>query len=321
MAEIRGVDPPQIEYDGLEFPEVPESEYQKRLEFAEAGLRTLGLDFLVVYGDREHAATLAFLTGFDPRFEESLLVLDGRGGRLLIVGNESLGYLPTADLSLEIRWSSGLSPVGQELRSAAVLRSAAKLGEAAPVGALESCFADFGIHAGARVGCAGWKMMLGGFIADAEHAIEIPAFVVDALRRCCGRNGEVRNANSLFLDCDTGLRVINGLDQVAVFEQASIRTSRGVRSAMTSLKPGVHEFELESRFQPYGTPLSCHTMVSFGEKAKRGLSSPGPGKASLGDAYAMALGIRGALTARGARSQRHWMTFRGGCAHFMCGWL
>ena len=27
----------------------------------------------MVYGDREHFANLAFLTGFDPRFEEAIL--------------------------------------------------------------------------------------------------------------------------------------------------------------------------------------------------------------------------------------------------------
>ena len=34
-----------------------------------------GYDRLVVYADREHSANLSFLTGFDPRFEEALLVV------------------------------------------------------------------------------------------------------------------------------------------------------------------------------------------------------------------------------------------------------
>ena len=34
-----------------------------------------GHDLLVVYGDREHSANLHWLTGFDPRFEEAVLVV------------------------------------------------------------------------------------------------------------------------------------------------------------------------------------------------------------------------------------------------------
>ena len=35
-----------------------------------------GMDALVVYGDREHSANIAYLTGYDPRFEGALLVRD-----------------------------------------------------------------------------------------------------------------------------------------------------------------------------------------------------------------------------------------------------
>ena len=34
-----------------------------------------GYAALVVYGDREHAANIHWLTGFDPRFEEAVLVV------------------------------------------------------------------------------------------------------------------------------------------------------------------------------------------------------------------------------------------------------
>ncbi|HTB63856.1 MAG TPA: M24 family metallopeptidase, partial [Opitutales bacterium] len=44
--------------------------------------------------------------------------------------------------------------------------------------------------------------------------------------------------------------------------------------------------------------LSCHPMVSFGEKARRGLASPTDRKARRGDAFTMAFGVEGALTAR-----------------------
>ena len=53
-------------------PELPLAVYRSRLKATCACMQRMGLDALAVYGDREHSANLAFLTGFDPRFEESL---------------------------------------------------------------------------------------------------------------------------------------------------------------------------------------------------------------------------------------------------------
>ena len=39
-----------------------------------------GYDRLVIWADREHSANLAYLTGFDPRFEEAMLIVATGGG-------------------------------------------------------------------------------------------------------------------------------------------------------------------------------------------------------------------------------------------------
>ena len=57
-------------------PELPPSLYAARLERLRERMETLGYDRLVVYADREHSANLSYLTGFDPRFEEAILVVD-----------------------------------------------------------------------------------------------------------------------------------------------------------------------------------------------------------------------------------------------------
>jgi hypothetical protein len=69
----------------------------------------------VVYADREHCANLLHLTGFDPRFEEALLLLSADGRRKLLVGNECLGYLPDAEaLGLEVELFQGVEPHGSD---------------------------------------------------------------------------------------------------------------------------------------------------------------------------------------------------------------
>lgn len=59
------------------------------------------LDALVVYGDREHFANLHYLTNYDPRFEEAILVVLPNGVPSLLVGNEGMGYSKIARLGVE----------------------------------------------------------------------------------------------------------------------------------------------------------------------------------------------------------------------------
>ena len=73
-------------------PKIPPAAYEARIETLLARGGAAGLDGLVVYGDREHAANVAYLTGYDPRFEETLLILLPGKTPQLLVGNEGWGY-------------------------------------------------------------------------------------------------------------------------------------------------------------------------------------------------------------------------------------
>ena len=54
---------------------------------ANAAYANAKCDWLAVYADREHFGNIAFLTGFEPRFEEAFLLLGPTGKRVLITGN------------------------------------------------------------------------------------------------------------------------------------------------------------------------------------------------------------------------------------------
>src|SRR5258706_1026730 len=94
-------------------PELPPALYTQRLRAAAARAAGAGLDCLVVYADREHSASLAYLTGFDPRFEEALLLLGAVGRKRLLVGNECSGYLPDAELGIAWELFQDFSLPGQ----------------------------------------------------------------------------------------------------------------------------------------------------------------------------------------------------------------
>src|SRR3954453_10469471 len=108
-----------------ERPEIPAEVYAARCQRA---YRAAGADWLIVYGDREHFANLAYLTGFDPRFEEAILLLGAGDRRVLLVGNEGLDYAGLLSLPMEVVLCQSLSLPGQDRGQAprldAVLRTA-----------------------------------------------------------------------------------------------------------------------------------------------------------------------------------------------------
>ncbi|MGA9041608.1 MAG: hypothetical protein WB421_13835, partial [Terriglobales bacterium] len=96
---LRDIDIPDFGVPEI-VPPIPRATYERRCREAYA---RAACDWLVVYADREHMANMAFLTGFEPRFEEALLLLGPKERRVLIVGNEGEGYAPVARLpSLDV---------------------------------------------------------------------------------------------------------------------------------------------------------------------------------------------------------------------------
>lgn len=79
-------------------PAIAPEEYTRRCDET---LARSGLPWVAVYGDREHNANLLFLTGFDPRFEEELLLLGPQGRRVLLVGNEGIVHAAAAGMALQ----------------------------------------------------------------------------------------------------------------------------------------------------------------------------------------------------------------------------
>jgi hypothetical protein len=258
-------------------PELPGSRYAERVAALRERADARGLDRLVVYADREHSANLAFLTGFDPRFEEAMLVLGPDDPPAILVGNECWGTAGAAPLPMRReRFQDFSLPSQPRDRSRP----------------LADILAGEGIGRGSRVGVLGWKTY-----AD-RRRIEVPAFVADELRGLAGEGGLVENANDLLIDPADGLRVINDADQLAVFEHAACHTSDGVRGLLGGLEPGMTEAEAVRLLGWNGMPLSCHLMLTAGPRAAFGLLSPGDRPIGRGEPLTTAFGVWGALTCR-----------------------
>jgi hypothetical protein len=258
-------------------PELPGVRYSERVAALRAVADARGYDRLVVYADREHSANLSFLTGFDPRFEEAMLVLGPDDPPAILVGNECWGTAGAAPLAMERHLFQDFS-LPEQPRDRSL-----------PLGDI---LEGEGIRPSGRVGVIGWKPFRD------RTRIEIPAFIVDELRDMVGPAGVVENANDLMVDPQDGLRILNDVDQIAGFEHASTRTSSGVRSLLEGLRPGMTEAEAVALLGWDGTPLSCHVMLTAGPRARFGLLSPSDRPIGRGEPFTTAFGIWGALTCR-----------------------
>jgi Creatinase/Prolidase N-terminal domain len=251
--------------------------YTDRLERLRQRMQASGYEYLVVYADREHSANLAYLSGFDPRFEEAVLIVGPDGDPAVLVGNECGGMAAAAPLPMRCVMFQEFSLPGQ------------RRDRSQPLGEI---LRTEGIERGSRVGVVGWKSF-----AD-RRLMEVPAFLVDQLRITCGESGVVENATDLLINPANGLRVINEVDQLAAFEWAACRTSVAVGNVLAGVQPGMTERECARLLDWDGTPLSCHLMLSAGERARLGLLSPGDRPIQRGDPFTIAFGIRGALNCR-----------------------
>ena len=258
-------------------PELPASLYPERLTRLRERADARGYDALVVYADREHSASLAYVTGFDPRFEEALLVVGATGEPAILVGNECYGLAGAAPLPMRRVLFQDLSLPSQPRDRSRPLAEILD-GE--------------GIGPGRRIGVVGWKTYA------RREMIDAPAFLVDELRRMVGTSGAVENATDLLIDAADGLRVINEVEQLAALEYAACQTSTGVHNVLTGLGPGMTEREAVRLLGWNGMPLSCHTMLTAGPRATFGLPSPSDRRIERGDRFTVAFGVWGALNCR-----------------------
>jgi Xaa-Pro aminopeptidase len=258
-------------------PEIPGSLYRNRLERLRERMDERGYDRLVVYADREHSANLAYLTGFDPRFEEAVLIVAPLGDPVVLVGNECFGMAGAAPLQMERVLFQDLSLPSQP-------RDRSR--------PLADILSGTGVGPGGRIGVVGWKTYARRDLIDA------PAFIVDELRRLTGGSGAVENATDLLIDSGTGLRVVNEVEQLAAMEYAACQTSNGVLRLLRGLRPGLSEREAVRLLEWNGSPLSCHLMLTAGPRASLGLLSPGDRRIARGDRFTVAFGIWGALNCR-----------------------
>lgn len=247
---------------------VPLTEYARRLDLVRARMERDALTHVAVYGDREHFASLAWLTGFDPRFEEALLLIGLEGAPLLLAGNECMSYLPAAP------------PVAAGTIRTERFQSFSLPDQ--PRGAsrpLEEILKDTGIDAHSKVGVAGWKAY------GNPRQIDAPSYLVDALRFAAGWENVVNWAMAL-----VEFRQTAAPQEIAFFEWTNTLASDGMARVLRAIRPGARDHDLLAEARYPGVPLSAHMTLKCGSNRVSLASARGErvvkgGRFSCGIAY------------------------------------
>jgi Xaa-Pro aminopeptidase len=263
-------------------------EFQSRIDTARGAMESRRLTHLVVYGDREHFANLAYLTGFDPRFEEALLIIPLRETPTILVGNECEAYLSVSSLFAAGRLRS------ERFQPFSLLNQ--PRGSSQP---LNQILRSLGITRGSSVGCVGWK-----YFSAAEHplglrAIDLPAYITDTLRELAAPEYVV-NATDILMHPDSGLRTFCSPAEIAYFEYTSVLASEGMRRIIFGLHDGMSDHEAAQRAAYNGEPLSCHMTFTTGQNRHGGLASPVGARIRQGDFISMNVCYWGANSCRAA---------------------
>ncbi len=268
-----------------ERPQVPSATFVAR---ADAAYAKAGRDWLVVYADREHFGNIAFLSGFEPRFEEAFLLLGPRRRCVLITGNESESYACIARLpNLEVLVAQSLSLPGQDRTR---------------YPRLIDRFRDAGLTSGHSVGLVGWKYLEAEEDEESARAFFVPAAYVDMIERIIGGAGSLYDATPVLMHPETGLRAMIDADQIAEWEWTATRCSQAVWRIVSGMREGETEYEAATRMQYAGDPLNVHMMLPSASPGEPlvGLRGPTGRRIKRGDGVAVAIGFWGALSCRAA---------------------
>ena len=262
-----------------EIPVMTEDDYLERIDLLLNLGEKEGASHLVVYGDREHYSNIEYLTGFDPRFEEAVLVLSRGNKPVIFLGNEGMDYGHIIPYDIQMEQYSTFSLSGQYRKDAD----------------LANLFANAGITSTSTVGVIGWKIFTELDFESYRQSFDLPHFIMERLISVAGFSN-LFNATYLMTG-NEGLRHQLSAKELILCEIAGTKASRNTLRVLQNLKPGISELEASEYLQICGSPLSTHPNINFGtQNVCYGLASPTQNKKlEIGENISVGMAYRRAL--------------------------
>ena len=257
MPDLRRITWPDFGAPALP-PALQLAEMQGRLAAIRDAMAARGQSRLVIYADREHFANMLWATGFDPRFEEAVLII-APDHAVLAAGNECLSYTSISPLVQ----SGAITPV--------LCPSLSLLSQPRHGGLRLADLVAAQIGPTDTLGTVGWKYYGADEVDNPDQAIELPSVITDLLR---ARAARVCNATDLFMHPGHGLRSTVTPPEIARLEFANHMAATAIRRIAFGLRDGMSDFQAYANGQVGGLPLNCHSTFATGDMQAMGLSGP-----------------------------------------------
>lgn len=185
------VDPEQIPVLGRE-------DYEARIQALWQMPQASEYDTILIYGDREHFSNVEYFTGYDPRWEETLLILPRGGKPSILVGNEGIGYIAVSPVEMNIEFYQTFSLMGQpndarSRRLEEILKDAIAL-QSGKLGVIGFKSYDPALHT------------IGAFVTDVPHYISRIYFMANIISFPCTsycQNYSLSHSIASFMYCGT----------------------------------------------------------------------------------------------------------------------
>lgn len=241
-----------------------------------------GFDALVIYADKEHGGNFEYLTGFIPRFEEALLVLDSHGACTLILGNENLKMAKVSRIENQLVHSPLFSLPNQPMDNEA---------------RLETIFESIGLAGKNKIGVVGWKMFT-TTESDNSAYFDLPYFIIQALLTSKNQQAVLENAAHLFISGDKGVRTINNANEIAHYEYGANLSSSCMLKTMDAVGLEVTEAMLGNLLTGDGQTNTVVTIAATGQRFEYANVYPTHKKVKLGDPLSLTTAFKGGLSSR-----------------------
>ncbi|KAF6608257.1 MULTISPECIES: Xaa-Pro peptidase family protein [unclassified Lactococcus] len=238
-------------------------------------------DALIIYADKEHGSNFEYFTGFIPRFEEGLIIIDKNDKATLVLGNENLKMSKHSRIEANLIHSPQFSLPNQPMDNEK---------------SLTQIFKELELYKNKKIGLIGWKM----FTTQNEEPSELfdlPYFIVDAVKNSLSTDTILTNAAQLLIGTK-GIRTINNANELAHYEYGANLASRCILNAMNQLKIGMKESEIGAILSDEGQAHSVITIAAAGERFKKANFYPSYKEINFGEPISMTTGFKGGLSSR-----------------------
>lgn len=281
MANVvyRNVKAPECDCTGIPVI-LTDKTIKERIEKVYAAMKKENYETLVIYADLEHGNNFEYLTGFLPRFEEALLVLNSNHDNYMVMGNENLNKVSKSRIPATAVHAPYFSLPNQPMDNTVPLKD---------------ILMGTRIGYGKKTGIVGWKNFTSAF-EDNKQLYDVPSYIVDLIKELVGKEN-VYNATYLFIG-DKGVRCTNNVNEIEHYEFGAALAGDSMLKAMDKLDIDVKETELGACLNSLGQKNSVVTIAASGPRFVKANIYPTENTVKLGDTISLTVGYKGGLSSR-----------------------